>query len=168
MSYACWVDLLGVESPFFFFRSMNYGLGKNSLQTSLLMHIFIPFPALSLKLEKFLAQLEAEGADDSAEECLEDRAMKMAQEEIFEESGRQFKPWCANGKSLRMGEIILIIDSDTVVPEDCFRDAAREMGESPDVAIIQHESGVNPFFSPLPPLLTDRAFRCHASCPPLF
>ena len=71
----------------------------------------------------------------------------MAQEEIFEETGRQFKPWCANGKSLRMGEIILIIDSDTVVPEDCFRDAAREMGESPDVAIIQHESGMTPSLS---------------------
>ena len=98
--------------------------------------------ALSLKLEKFLAQLIAEGAEDSAEECLEDRAMDMAQEEIFEETGRQFKPWCANGKSLRMGEIVLIIDSDTIVPEDCFRDAAREMGESPDVAIIQHESGM--------------------------
>lgn len=106
------------------------------------------FLALSLKLEKFLAQLEAEGAEDSSEECLEDRAMTMAQEEIFEESGRRFKPWCANGKSLRMGEIILIIDSDTVVPEDCFRDAAREMGESPDVAIIQHESGMVPFFPP--------------------
>ena len=91
------------------------------------MHISIfIFLALSLKLEKFLAQLVAEGAEDSAEECLEDRAMDMAQEEIFEETGRQFKPWCANGKSLRMGEIILIIDSDTVVPVDCFRDAARE------------------------------------------
>ena len=101
------------------------------------------FLALSLKLEKFLAQLIAEGAEDTTEECLEDRAMYMAQEEIFEETGRQFKPWCANGKSLRMGEIILIIDSDTVVPEDCFRDAAREMGESPDVAIIQHESGMS-------------------------
>ena len=65
----------------------------------------------------------------------------MAQEEIYEESGRQFQPWCANGKSLRMGEIVLIIDADTIVPEDCFRDAAREMFESPDVAIIQHESG---------------------------
>jgi len=94
-----------------------------------------------MKLEKFLAQLEAEGAEDDEEECLEDRAMKMAQEEMFEESGRQWKPWCANGKSLRMGEIVLIIDSDTIVPEDCFRDAAREMYESPDVAIIQHESG---------------------------
>ncbi|KAF9053307.1 glycosyl transferase family group 2-domain-containing protein [Panaeolus papilionaceus] len=97
---------------------------------------------LSLKLEKFLAKLEADGVEDDIDECLEDKAMKLAQEEMYEESGRQFRPWCANGKSLRMGEIILIIDSDTVVPEDCFRDAAREMYESPDVAIIQHESDV--------------------------
>jgi cellulose synthase/poly-beta-1,6-N-acetylglucosamine synthase-like glycosyltransferase len=47
-----------------------------------------------------------------------------------------------NGKALRIGEIILIVDSDTIVPEDCFRDAAREMAESPEVAIIQHESDV--------------------------
>ncbi|KAF9462750.1 glycosyl transferase family group 2-domain-containing protein [Collybia nuda] len=104
--------------------NMNYGL------------------ALSIKLEKFLARLEEEGADDDVHECLEDRAMRMAAEEIFEESERKFKPWCSNGKSIRIGEIILIIDSDTIVPEDCFRDAAREMGESPDVAIIQHESDV--------------------------
>src|SRR5258706_7992609 len=43
---------------------------------------------------------------------------------------------------MRLGEIILIVDSDTIVPEDCFRDAAREMAESPEVAIIQHESDV--------------------------
>lgn len=97
---------------------------------------------LSLKLEKFLAELIESGAEDALDESLEDRAMKMAQEEMYEETGRKFRPWCANGKSLRVGEIILIIDSDTVVPEDCFRDAAREMYESPDVAIIQHESGV--------------------------
>ena len=36
------------------------------------------------------------------------------------------------------GEIILIIDSDTVVPEDCFRDAARELAECPEIASIQH------------------------------
>jgi len=106
--------------------------------------------SLSLKLEKFLAELIASGADETydhnSEESLEDRAMKMAQEELYEESERKFRPWCANGKSLRMGEIILIIDSDTVVPEDCFRDAAREMFESPDVAIIQHESGEFSFF----------------------
>jgi hypothetical protein len=74
-------------------------------------------------LEKFLAQLEAEGAveDSSTGESLEDRAMRMAADEVFEESGRKFMPWCSNGKSLRVGEIILIIDADTVVPEvRCF------------------------------------------------
>ena len=98
--------------------------------------------ALSLKLEKFLAQLEAEGVEDDADECLEDKAMKMAQDEMYAESGNKWRPWCANGKSLRIGALILIIDADTVVPEDCFRDAAREMFESPDCAIIQHESGM--------------------------
>ncbi|KJA17902.1 hypothetical protein HYPSUDRAFT_205759 [Hypholoma sublateritium FD-334 SS-4] len=98
--------------------------------------------ALSLQLETFLEQLEAEGAEDSADECLEDRAMKMAQDAMYQASGGRFMPWCANGKSLRMGAIVLIIDADTIVPEDCFRDAAREMGASADVAIIQHESDV--------------------------
>ncbi|KAJ8496374.1 hypothetical protein ONZ51_g1171 [Trametes cubensis] len=104
--------------------NMNYGL------------------ALSLKLETHLLALEASGAQDTAEECLEDRALKMAVEETFEESGKQWRPWAANGKSLRMGEIILIVDSDTIVPEDCLRDAARELAECPEVAIIQHESDV--------------------------
>ncbi|KAJ7723831.1 glycosyl transferase family group 2-domain-containing protein [Mycena maculata] len=104
--------------------NMNYGL------------------ALSLKLEKHLAALEAAGVTEDDGECLEDKAMHMAVEEVFEESGRRHRPWACNGKSMRVGEIILIIDSDTIVPEDCFRDAAREMYESPDLAIIQHESDV--------------------------
>lgn len=71
-----------------------------------------------MKLEKFLAELEASGEEDGAgEDCLEDKAMRLAAEEIFEESGNQFRPWCRNGKSIRVGEIILIIDSDTIVPE---------------------------------------------------
>lgn len=74
---------------------------------------------VSLKLEKFLAQLEAEGAEDNGDDCLEDQAMRMAQEEMYEESGQRWKPRCANGKSLRVGQIILIIDSDTIVPEVC-------------------------------------------------
>lgn len=96
---------------------------------------------LSLKLEAHLARLIESGEVDSPDENLEERAMRSAQEEIYDETGKQWKPWCANGKSLRMGEIVLIIDSDTVVPEDCFRDAAREMWEGKDLAIIQHESG---------------------------
>ena len=54
--------------------------------------------ALSLKLEKFLAELEASGEEDRpGDQCLEDKAMCLA-EEIFEESGRQFRPWSRNGK----------------------------------------------------------------------
>jgi len=102
---------------------------------------------LSLKLETHLATLLAQGATDTilpdgTTEYVEDQTMKLAQEDIFAETEGKFKPLCANGKSLRMGEIILIIDSDTVVPVDCFRDAAREMYASPEVAIIQHESDV--------------------------
>ena len=100
---------------------------------------------LSLMLERHLAELQANGASDEFE-CLEDQAMKLAVEEVYEESGRRFRPWAANGKSLRIGEVILIVDSDTIVPEDCFRDAARELAESPEVAIIQHESGEQPLF----------------------
>ncbi|KAI0764208.1 glycosyl transferase family group 2-domain-containing protein [Trametes elegans] len=104
--------------------NMNYGL------------------ALSLKLETHLLALEAAGEQDTAEECLEDRALRLAIEETFAESGERWRPWAANGKSLRVGEIILIVDSDTIVPEDCLRDAARELAECPEVAIIQHESDV--------------------------
>lgn len=43
---------------------------------------------------------------------------------------------------LRIGDYILIIDSDTRVPEDCFLDAVSEMEQSPQVAIIQFSSGV--------------------------
>ncbi|KAG8215893.1 glycosyl transferase family group 2-domain-containing protein [Butyriboletus roseoflavus] len=107
--------------------NMNYGL------------------ALSMKLEKHLKMLEdavelGEMEEDMSQ-CLEDRAMEMAVEETFEENERKWRPWASNGKSLRIGEIILIVDADTIVPEDCLRDAAREFAECPDVAIIQHESG---------------------------
>ena len=81
-------------------------------------------------------------------EDLEEKALGMAIEEVWEESGRKWRPWAANGRATRIGEIVLIVDSDTVVPEDCLRDAAREMRACPTVAIIQHESGgfILPFF----------------------
>lgn len=81
-------------------------------------------------------------AEQEEEEAIEDLALKAACDEIFAESGNRFKPWAAHGRALRVGEIILIVDSDTIVPEDCLRDAAREMAESPEVGVIQHESDV--------------------------
>jgi hypothetical protein len=37
---------------------------------------------------------------------------------------------------------VLIIDSDTRVPDDCLLYGALEMHESPEVALLQHASGI--------------------------
>ncbi|KAI1762162.1 glycosyl transferase family group 2-domain-containing protein [Hypoxylon sp. FL1150] len=44
--------------------------------------------------------------------------------------------------NIRIGDYILIIDSDTRVPVDCLLDAVSEMEQSPQVAILQFTSGV--------------------------
>ncbi|KAF9484563.1 hypothetical protein BDN70DRAFT_797466 [Pholiota conissans] len=95
---------------------------------------------LTLRMEKHILALEA--AEYDGELSLEDKALELAIEETYEETGKRWKPWAKNARSLRVGDIILIVDSDTIVPEDCFRDAARELAECPEVAIIQHESDV--------------------------
>lgn len=48
---------------------------------------------------------------------------------------------CGSGTD-RFGELILMVDSDTRVPLDCFLDAATEMTRSKNVGILQHCSGV--------------------------
>ena len=86
--------------------------------------------ALSVKMERCLREVRAREASGDEErrqeegdeeptigECLEDEALRMACEEVYEESGRRWRPWASNGKSIRVGEIILLVDSDTVVPE---------------------------------------------------
>jgi hypothetical protein len=61
-----------------------------------------------------------------------------ALEEVIEED--ENRTW-ADG-NIRMGDYILLIDSDTRVPTDCLLDAVSEMQASPQVAIIQYSSGV--------------------------
>src|SRR5258706_133249 len=93
---------------------------------------------LSRRTEEILCELEADptqnlfGDDDEVD--LAERALAMAVDET------KGQAWAKGGRALRMGEIILIVDSDTQVPEDCFRDAARELAESPELAILQNES----------------------------
>ncbi|ATZ53330.1 hypothetical protein BCIN_09g01980 [Botrytis cinerea B05.10] len=57
--------------------------------------------------------------------------------EALEDNGRAW----ADG-NIRIGDYILLIDSDTRVPEDCLLDACTEMEMSPEVGIIQFSSGV--------------------------
>ncbi|KAF3347601.1 glycosyl transferase family group 2-domain-containing protein [Verticillium dahliae] len=65
-------------------------------------------------------------------------AYRRCMDEVLEEDeGRTMA-----GGNVRIGEYILLIDSDTRVPSDCLLDAVSEMEASPQVAIIQYTSGV--------------------------
>jgi hypothetical protein len=71
-------------------------------------------------MEKHILALEAsEKSDDQYLATLEEKALDMAIEEMYESTGRRWKPWASNARSLRVGDIILLVDSDTVVPEVC-------------------------------------------------
>ncbi|KAG6055742.1 hypothetical protein E4U17_002754 [Claviceps sp. LM77 group G4] len=67
----------------------------------------------------------------------EAQAYEQALKDVLEEDGRAW----ADG-NIRVGDYILLIDSDTRVPADCFLDAVSEMEQSPDVGIMQFSSGV--------------------------
>jgi len=75
---------------------------------------------------------------DSWSQTDEDRAYLKALEEVVKED--QGRTWA--GGDIRIGDYILILDSDSRVPVDCFYDAVSEMEASPNVAIIQFSSGV--------------------------
>jgi hypothetical protein len=98
----------------------------------------------SLRVEDELLRLLGEKArlegrtqeEFSVEE--EGEVYELAMQNILDADGG--KTW-AEG-SVRMGELILIIDCDTRVPVDCLHLGAMEMADSPSVAIIQHASGV--------------------------
>lgn len=89
---------------------------------------------LSCKVEDKLLQIQR-GPDWSQHD--EAAAYEKALKEVLEEVG---VAW-ADG-NIRIGDYILIIDSDTRVPADCLLDAVSEMEQSPDVGIMQFSSGV--------------------------
>lgn len=67
----------------------------------------------------------------------EDALYKQALQTVLEAD-----PRAKAGGNIRMGEFILIVDSDTIIPEDCLMYGAAEMFLSPEVAIVQHATGV--------------------------
>lgn len=68
----------------------------------------------------------------------ENRIYQQARDRVV--ANDEGRTWAAG--DVRIGSIILIIDSDTRVPEDCLLYGALEMHESPEVALIQHASGI--------------------------
>jgi cellulose synthase/poly-beta-1,6-N-acetylglucosamine synthase-like glycosyltransferase len=89
---------------------------------------------LSNNVEERLAVVERDETWTSNDEAREyDRCLK----EVLFENGRAW----ADG-NIRIGDYILLVDSDTRVPADCFLDAASEMEQSPEVGIMQFSSSV--------------------------
>lgn len=82
------------------------------------------------KLQLYDRPLDWSQADEAV-------AYEKALKEVLEET----KIAWADG-NIRIGDYILLIDSDTRVPADCLLDAASEMEQSPDVGIMQFTSGV--------------------------
>ena len=94
---------------------------------------------LANRVEKRLAERGDEESKSPEENLAASReALQYAIDEVKEQTG--FDAW-ADGTTT-MGDLILLIDSDTRVPLDCFLDAAGEFYWSPQVAIVQHQSGV--------------------------
>ncbi|TKA62125.1 hypothetical protein B0A49_11583, partial [Cryomyces minteri] len=89
---------------------------------------------VSCNVEDKLAQIMRPDDWSQADEA---QAYERCLKEVLEEHGRAW----ADG-NIRIGDYIVLIDSDTRVPADCLLDAASEMEQSPDVGIMQFSSGV--------------------------
>jgi hypothetical protein len=91
--------------------------------------------AISCKVEERLRQIERHEDWNQKDENL--AYARVLRNVVTETNG---EAW-ADG-NIRVGDYILLIDSDTRVPQDCFLEAVSEMEQSPQVAIIQYSSGV--------------------------
>ncbi|KIW71780.1 hypothetical protein PV04_00016 [Phialophora macrospora] len=89
---------------------------------------------LSCKVEEKLQRLHRNPTWTQNDEA---EAYDQCLQAVLDETPRAW----AEG-NIRMGDYILLIDSDTRVPVDCLLDAVSEMEESPNVGIMQFASGV--------------------------
>lgn len=84
--------------------------------------------ALSLRVEELMDEIRPQEPIDDPEAMAEWVWTEEDEKEVYDEAlARALEEsdgiaWAAG--NIRVGELILIIDSDTRVPEDCFLDAA--------------------------------------------
>ncbi|KAJ9606080.1 hypothetical protein H2200_009041 [Cladophialophora chaetospira] len=89
---------------------------------------------LSCKVEEKLQHIQRSATWTQSDET---QAYDQCLQEVLDETPRAW----AEG-NIRVGDYILLIDSDTRVPVDCLLDAVSEMEQSPNVGIMQFASGV--------------------------
>lgn len=122
------------DSPDFFLRKGHFKKASN-------MNYCLDF---SIRVEDELLRLIAETCQQRG--CTQDDLSIDDEDELYEQARNTIvekdggKTWAAG--NVRLGEVILIIDSDTRVPEDCLLYGALEMHESPEIALLQHASGI--------------------------
>ncbi|CAN8097112.1 unnamed protein product [Discula destructiva] len=102
---------------------------------------------LSQKVEAYMHEMVDTRAaqqperNDSSPVFLEEHELEEIYDRSLERALRENPLAMAEG-NIRIGEYILIVDSDTRVPVDCLLYGAAEMFLSPEVAIVQHSTGV--------------------------
>ncbi len=89
---------------------------------------------LSCKVEEKLKRFDRDPAWNQDDE---DRVYDQSLKEVLDELPQAW----AEG-NIRVGDYVLLIDSDTQVPTDCLLDAVSEMEQTPKVGIMQFSSGV--------------------------
>lgn len=89
----------------------------------------------SVRVEEKLAKVERSEYWTQEQEA---NVYNKALSEVLEEEEGYMQ---ADG-NIRIGDYILLVDSDTRVPNDCFLDCVSEMQQCPQVAILQFSSGV--------------------------
>lgn len=96
---------------------------------------------VSQKVEGYLQEMVdekfAREGNDLLDEHEEEEMYNTCLERVLQEN-----PLAQAAGNIRVGKYILIIDSDTRVPVDCLLYGAAEMFLSPEVAIVQHSTGV--------------------------
>ncbi|KAK0569588.1 hypothetical protein OC861_000768 [Tilletia horrida] len=95
---------------------------------------------LSMAIDRMMEEMRPKDAE--ALDRWTEREEQQLYSECLARAIPSIHPGIQASGNIRMGELILLIDSDTRVPADCFIDAASEMSQCPDVGIIQHYSGV--------------------------
>ncbi|PWN47365.1 hypothetical protein IE53DRAFT_321345 [Violaceomyces palustris] len=95
---------------------------------------------LSLEIEKMMAAERPTEGEAFYNWTESDE--KLLYQSCLERALPQIHPLAEAQGNVRIGDLILLIDSDTRVPEDCFLDAASEMTQCPDIGVLQHCSGV--------------------------
>lgn len=89
---------------------------------------------LALKVERFI--------DENTSSDLTAAQTKRIAESCVEDLVKRLHPEAEAKGDVRIGDLVLLVDSDTRVPIDCLLDSASEMSRCPDVAVLQHASGV--------------------------